>query len=86
MTASELSFKDTGPGIPEEIAQHIFEPFMTTKASGLGLGLSISYGIVQRHGGQIHLENQSGQGATFTIWLPQTAPETIKEEISNANG
>ncbi len=63
--------KDTGPGIPEEIAQHIFEPFMTTKASGLGLGLSISYGIVQRHGGQITLENHPGQGATFTIWLPQ---------------
>lgn len=64
--------KDTGPGIPEDIAQHIFEPFMTTKASGLGLGLSISYGIVQRHGGQITLENQPGQGASFIIWLPQT--------------
>ena len=45
---------------------------MTTKASGLGLGLSISYGIVQRHGGQITLENQPGQGASFIIWLPQT--------------
>jgi PAS domain S-box-containing protein len=66
-------FKDTGPGITEEIAQHIFEPFMTTKASGLGLGLSISYGIVQRHGGQIIMENQPGQGATFTIWLPQNS-------------
>ncbi len=63
--------KDTGQGIPEEIVQHIFEPFMTTKASGLGLGLSISYGIVQRHGGQIMVENQPGQGATFTIWLPR---------------
>jgi PAS domain S-box-containing protein len=79
-------FKDSGPGIPDDIAQHIFEPFMTTKASGLGLGLSISYGIVQRHGGQIILENHPGKGATFTIWLPQTAPETIKEEISNATG
>jgi PAS domain S-box-containing protein len=66
-------FRDTGPGIPEEIAQHLFEPFMTTKGSGLGLGLSISYGIVQRHGGQIQVENQPGQGATFTIWMPQTS-------------
>lgn len=69
-------FRDTGPGIPEEIAQHIFEPFMTTKGSGLGLGLSISYGIVQRHGGQIQVENLPGQGATFTIWLPQTPHDT----------
>jgi len=79
-------FKDTGPGIPEEIAQHMFEPFMTTKASGLGLGLSISYGIVQRHGGQILLENHPGQGATFTIWLPQASPLTKEEVIKRDNG
>jgi PAS domain S-box-containing protein len=78
-------FKDTGPGIPEEIARHIFEPFMTTKASGLGLGLSISYGIVQRHGGQILMENQPGQGATFTIWLPQTSPNADGEVIKHGN-
>jgi PAS domain S-box-containing protein len=78
--------KDTGPGIPDEIARHIFEPFMTNKTSGLGLGLSISYGIVQRHGGQILMETQPGQGATFTIWLPQTDSDAIKEEIDHANG
>jgi PAS domain S-box-containing protein len=71
--------RDTGPGIPEEIAQHLFEPFMTTKASGLGLGLSISYGIVQRHGGQIQVENQPGGGAIFTIWLPLNASNAMEE-------
>jgi PAS domain S-box-containing protein len=81
-----IIFRDTGPGIPDEIAQHIFEPFMTTKGSGLGLGLSISYGIVQRHGGQILVENQPGQGATFTIWLPQASPNADEEVNKHGNG
>ncbi len=63
-------FRDTGPGIPENIFQHLFEPFQTTKSSGLGLGLSISYGIVQRYGGHIHAENCPDGGASFTIWMP----------------
>ncbi len=61
---------DSGPGIDANILPHIFEPFMTTKGDGLGLGLSICYGIIQKHGGQIMVDNQPGQGATFTIWLP----------------
>jgi signal transduction histidine kinase len=61
---------DSGPGIDVNILPHIFEPFTTTKGGGLGLGLSISYEIVQKHGGQITVDNQFGQGATFTIWLP----------------
>ena len=61
---------DSGPGIDANILPHIFEPFMTTKGGGLGLGLSISFGIIQKHGGQITVDNQPGQGATFTIWLP----------------
>jgi PAS domain S-box-containing protein len=63
-------FKDSGPGISNDMMLHLFEPFMTTKASGLGLGLSITYGIVQRHGGQILVDNQPGQGASFTVLLP----------------
>jgi signal transduction histidine kinase len=63
-------FRDSGPGVSEEILPHIFEPFTTTKSSGLGLGLSISYGIIQRHGGQIMVENCPEGGASFTIWLP----------------
>jgi PAS domain S-box-containing protein len=76
-------FKDTGPGIPNEILLHLFEPFMTTKTSGLGLGLSITYGIVQRHGGQIQVENQPGQGATFTVLLPLNAQGRIEEETQH---
>jgi signal transduction histidine kinase len=78
-------FKDNGPGIQEEIFKHLFEPFMTTKGSGLGLGLSISYGIVQRHGGQIQVKSESGQGATFTIWLPLKMGDASKEEIDHGD-
>ncbi len=63
-------FTDNGPGISPEIMPHMFEPFMTTKSSGLGLGLSISYGIIQRHGGQIVVENRPDGGASFTVRLP----------------
>ena len=66
-------FRDTGPGISSEILPHLFEPFMTTKEYGLGLGLSICYGIIQKHGGQITVESQPGQGTSFTVWLPLVA-------------
>ncbi len=65
-----IVFSDTGPGIKPEILNHLFEPFITTKEFGLGLGLSICYGIIQKHGGQITVESQPGQGTSFTIWLP----------------
>jgi signal transduction histidine kinase len=61
---------DTGEGISPEILPRVFEPFITTKEFGLGLGLSISYGIIQKHGGQITVESQPGEGTRFTIWLP----------------
>jgi signal transduction histidine kinase len=63
-------FSDTGLGINPDILSHIFEPFITTKDYGLGLGLSICYGIIQKHGGQIKVESQPGKGTSFTIWLP----------------
>ncbi len=65
-----IVISDTGPGINPEILPHIFEPFITTKEFGLGLGLSICFGIIQKHGGQITVESMPGQGASFTIWLP----------------
>jgi len=62
---------DSGVGIPPENLQRIFDPFFTTKgAQGTGLGLSVSYGIVQNHGGQIDVESREGEGTTFTISLP----------------
>ena len=68
-----ISIKDDGCGIPEKILPKIFDPFFTTKqpGKGTGMGLSISYGIIQRHGGTIMVESQVGQGTTFNITLPQ---------------
>jgi two-component system NtrC family sensor kinase len=62
---------DTGCGIPEENLFRIFDPFFTTKdTSGTGLGLSVSYGIIDSHGGSIEVESSVGVGTTFTITLP----------------
>ncbi len=66
-----IIISDTGPGINPEILPHIFEPFITTKEFGLGLGLSICFGIIQKHGGKITVESLPGQGSSFTIWLPR---------------
>ncbi|RMG72808.1 MAG: PAS domain S-box protein [Nitrospirae bacterium] len=65
-----IAFKDTGPGIPEEIRDRIFEPFFTTKERGTGLGLSVSYGIVQGFGGRIDVDSRPQEGATFIVRLP----------------
>jgi signal transduction histidine kinase len=61
---------DTGAGIPPEVQERIFDPFFSTKPSGTGLGLSVSLGIVEEHGGRITVESRVGQGSTFTVWLP----------------
>jgi two-component system NtrC family sensor kinase len=68
---------DDGPGIPSENLTKIFDPFFTTKevGEGTGLGLSVAYGIVQEHGGQISVESASGKGATFQIELPLVKPQ-----------
>ena len=65
-----LTVTDTGPGIPPEHLPHLFEPFYTTKPSGTGLGLAVSYGIVQNHLGTIDVHSVAGQGATFTLSFP----------------
>jgi len=67
-----IAFEDTGPGIPPDILGRIFDPFFTTKpeVSGTGLGLSVSLGIVQSHGGTIDVQSTVGQGSTFTVTLP----------------
>ncbi|WP_282578092.1 sensor histidine kinase [Geomonas paludis] len=71
----ELRVSDNGPGIPKEVQGKIFDPFFTTKPAGqgTGLGLSVSYGIVKDHGGEIRLESEEGVGTTFIITLPPPA-------------
>jgi PAS domain S-box-containing protein len=70
-----ILIQDTGLGIPEEIRDKIFEAFFTTKqkVKGVGLGLSVCYGIIKDHGGEIKVESEEGKGTTFTIRLPITS-------------
>ncbi len=67
-----VSVQDTGVGIPQLEQARIFEPFYTTKGNqgGTGLGLSVTYGIITDHGGQIEVVSQPGTGSKFTVWLP----------------
>jgi C4-dicarboxylate-specific signal transduction histidine kinase len=67
---AELSVSDSGPGIPEDNLNEIFEPFFTSKAEGMGMGLSIARTIVEAHDGQIWAENRDYGGASFRIRLP----------------
>ncbi len=67
-----ISFKDTGKGISDKIKKKVFDPFFTTKdvGRGVGLGLSISHGIIEKHGGKITFDSEENKGATFRIELP----------------
>ena len=71
----EISVADTGPGISAEIADQLFQPFVTTKRSGMGVGLSISRTIVEAHGGRIRAESNADGGATFRFTLRTVAKE-----------
>ncbi|MCA9187749.1 MAG: HAMP domain-containing sensor histidine kinase [Pirellulaceae bacterium] len=76
LRCASIAITDHGPGIPSHVAEHIFEPFYTTKdvGEGTGLGLSIAYGIVEDHDGWIDLATQEGEGSTFTVYLPEGRP------------
>jgi signal transduction histidine kinase len=78
-----VSFRDNGPGIPDDVVTKIFDPFFTTKkvGDGTGLGLSIVHGIIERHGGEIRVETLPGAGTTFIVELPLSKPAT-RETIS----
>jgi signal transduction histidine kinase len=75
---AEVRISDNGPGVPEELKNRIFDPFFTTKevGKGTGQGLSIAHSVVvDKHGGSLDLEQESGAGATFVIRLPLEEPE-----------
>jgi len=69
---AQIEFRDTGYGIKDEDLEKIFEPFFTTKpvGKGTGLGLAVSHGIIQEHGGKITISTKIGEGTSFFIWLP----------------
>jgi signal transduction histidine kinase len=68
---AEISIADTGPGVSEEAAKQIFDPFFSTKEHGMGMGLSIVRTIVEAHHGQIEVDNRNGaKGAVFRVKLP----------------
>jgi signal transduction histidine kinase len=67
---AELSVSDGGPGIPEDKLKEVFEPFVTSKAEGMGMGLSIARTIIEAHHGQIWAKNRDHGGASFRIRLP----------------
>ena len=70
-----IEVEDNGPGMSEEILGRIFEPFFTTKqGAGTGLGLSLSYNMVQAHGGRLEVESAPGAGACFRVVIPLSAP------------
>jgi hypothetical protein len=68
-----LVVADTGPGIPAEEVSKIFDPFFTTKRTGTGLGLSVTYGIIQEHGGTVDVQSRPGAGTTFILSFPTTS-------------
>lgn len=76
---AEIAFRDTGVGIPQENLQKMFVPFFSTKANGIGLGLSICKQVVEGHGGNITVESKEGEGSTFTIKLPIHTKEVSEE-------
>lgn len=66
----KIAIADTGPGIAPDLIDNVFNPFITTKQDGMGIGLSLCYNIVDKHGGKITIDTKLGQGTTFTIKLP----------------
>lgn len=81
-----VAVQDTGTGISPEWQTHIFEPFVTTREHGTGLGLHISQQIMQQHGGSILLESTPGVGSTFTLILPAAAIRSVLSLPSHRNG
>ncbi len=81
----EVVFRDTGPGIPPDLSQQIFNPFFTTKKSGVGLGLAIVSKIVDEHHGSLRVESEPGQGATFRVFFPAAEREAIPAGAQPAN-
>ena len=72
-----VAIEDSGPGIPEDMRQHLFEPFVTTKSGGRGLGLSLVARVIEDHGGVVEVTDATvGSGTRFTVYLPAVNSST----------
>ncbi|MFX1342961.1 MAG: PAS domain S-box protein [Promethearchaeota archaeon] len=76
----KLSIKDQGIGIPKEHLPHIFDPYFTTKEGGSGLGLTIAYSVIKKHGGYIDVDSVPNVGTTFSIYLPASQKPILKKK------
>jgi two-component system sensor kinase FixL len=75
----EISIADRGPGLPDEVRGQLFQPFVTTKPTGMGIGLSVCHAIIQTHGGRLWAEDNPGGGTVFRFTLHNAAPEGTSE-------
>jgi PAS domain S-box-containing protein len=79
----KVTVGDRGTGVPEELHTKIFDPYFTTKSTATGLGLSISYSVVKKHGGLLHLESTSADGATFAFYLPAADRDASSADVQS---
>ncbi len=77
---AEVAVKDTGLGIAEAVLPHVFDPYFTTRPSGVGLGLAIAHRIVRGHAGSLDVESHVGRGTTMIIRLPLGGSEQQGED------
>lgn len=75
----KITITDTGTGMSEEVQKRVFDPYFTTKSSGHGLGLSITYRIIERHGGHIRFESELGAGTTFIFYQPASEKTLVSK-------
>jgi len=80
-----IAVSDNGPGIPAQNLDRVFDPYFTTKSTGSGLGLSVCYSIIMKHGGRIHADSSPGEGTVFTIHLPASL-EREEEALMTERG
>ena len=81
----EISFADTGPGIPSNILSRLSTPFFTTKQKGTGLGLSVARHWIRRHGGRLRIESTEGQGTRVNVDLPLRPPANDTSDTNPTN-